>query len=75
MSAVLPLAIAMLTEIECQPPGDPRRRRRDYDLEPEPTGPSKGGLEYQATADAIRAERLKRKAENFAKRQPKAKPS
>lgn len=40
-----------------------------------PTGPSRAELEYQATAAAIRAERLKRKAENFAKRQPKAKPT
>lgn len=73
MSAILPLVMSALPEHEYHPPSGPRRRRDD-DRDPErrPTGAE---LEYQATADAIRVERLKRKAENFAKRQPKAKPS
>lgn len=76
IAALLPLVMSALAEHAYYPPSGPRRRRDD-DREPErkPTGPSKEELKYQATADAIRAERLKRKAENFAKRQPKVKPS
>ncbi len=63
--------------IEERPRG-PKPRDPGLPLEPSPTEPvrwGKGSPEYEANAAAVREERARRKAEAWAKRQPKQEPA